>query len=71
MARFVMRFRAAHGAVLHTASSAALRGMQVIVPIAGISAEDLYFEQYVVHHLVNAPRIGGNVTLTTSEMIQF
>lgn len=62
---------AAHGAVLHTASSAALRGMQVIVPIDGISAEDLYFEQYVVHHLVNAPRIGGNVTLTTSDMIQF
>lgn len=62
---------AAHGAVLHTASAAALRGFQVIVPVDGISAEDTYFEQYVVHHLKNAPRIGDSVTLTTSEMIGF
>jgi hypothetical protein len=36
-----------------------------------MSAEDTYYEQYVVHHLKNAPRVGAAVTLTSSDMIQF
>ena len=49
---------AAHGALLYTASGAAMRGMKVIVPVDGISADTTYPEQYVVWHLVNVPVIG-------------
>ncbi len=45
----------AEGAVLHTATGAAMRGLQVIVPIDGMSAGNLYAEQYTAWHLVNAP----------------
>lgn len=61
---------AAHGAVLYTASGAALRGMQVIVPVDGMSAENVYAEQYVAWNLVNAPRIATMVTLTRAERIK-
>lgn len=60
---------AAHGAVLYTASAAALRGMKVIVPVDAISAETLYPEQYTVWHLVNAPRISAQVILSTINQI--
>lgn len=62
---------AAHGAVLYTASGAALRGMKVVVPVDGLSAETLYPEQYTVWHLANAPRVSGQVTITRSELIGF
>jgi nicotinamidase-related amidase len=62
---------AAHGAVLYTASGAALRGMKVIVPVDGLSAETLYPEQYTVWHLSNAPRVSGQVTITRSDLIKF
>ncbi len=62
---------AAHGAVIYTASGAALRGMQVIVPVDGISAENLYPEQYTIWHLVNAPRVSAKVTLTRLETLKF
>jgi nicotinamidase-related amidase len=61
---------AAHGAVLYTASGAALRGMQVIVPVDGMSAENVYAEQYVAWNLVNAPRVSAMVTLTRAEKIK-
>ena len=61
----------ANGAVLYTASGAALRGMHVILPVDGISAEDLYPEQYTVWHLLNAPRISGQVTLTKIDLIKY
>jgi nicotinamidase-related amidase len=62
---------AAHGAVLNTASHAALLGMNVVVPVDGISA-DPYAEQYTAWHLANAPGgIGPKVTLTTTGMIDF
>jgi len=61
---------AAHGAVLYTASGAALRGMHVIVPVDGMSAEDIYAEQYVAWNLVNAPRVSAMVSLTRSERIK-
>lgn len=60
---------AAHGAVLHTASSAALRGFNVILPVEGLSAEDTYPEQYTVWHLLNAPRISAKVTVTSFSKI--
>lgn len=61
---------AAHGAVLYTASGAALRGMQVIIPVDGMSAENPYAEQYVAWNLVNAPRISALSVLTRTDRIR-
>ena len=62
---------AAHGAVLYTASAAATRDMKVVVALDGVSADNAYAEQYTAWHLVNAPRIGPSVTLTTIDAIKF
>jgi len=61
---------AAQGAVLNTASQAAFRGLQVIVPVDGMSAENTYFEQYTAYHLANSPGVGQQVTLTKINMIK-
>ncbi|HWX76273.1 MAG TPA: cysteine hydrolase [Candidatus Acidoferrales bacterium] len=61
---------AAQGAVLNTASQAAFRGLQVIIPVDGMSAENTYFEQYTIYHLANAPGVGQQVTLTKIDMIK-
>jgi nicotinamidase-related amidase len=62
---------AAQGAILYTASGAAFRGMKVVVPLDGISAENLYYEQYTAYQLTTAPGVGPSVTLTTSDKIKF
>ncbi|MBI4274760.1 MAG: cysteine hydrolase [Rhizobiales bacterium] len=62
---------ASNGAVLNTASHAAFSGMNVIVPVDGMSAVDAYAEQYVAWHLVNAPGVSAKVTLTKIDMIKF
>ena len=62
---------AAHGAVLYTASEAAFRGMQVIVPVDGMSAESTYAEQYVAWNMVNAPRVSNQSVLTKIDMIKY
>jgi len=61
---------AAHGAVLYTASAAALRGMKVIVPVDGMSDRP-YSEQYTAWHLANAPLVSRSVTLTKFDLIKF
>lgn len=61
----------AHGAVLHTATGAALRGMQVIMPVDGMSADDTYPEQYTAWHLVNGPGSRQRTTLTRASLIHF
>jgi nicotinamidase-related amidase len=61
---------AAHGAVLYTASGAALRGMQVILPVDGMSAENTYAEQYTAWHLANAPRVSAKVILTKIDLMK-
>lgn len=62
---------AAHGAVLNTASAAALMGMKVILPVDGMSA-DPFAEMYTAWHLANGPGgIGPNVTLTRLDLIKF
>jgi len=61
----------AEGAVLHTATGAAMRGFQVIVPIDGMSAGTLYAEQYTAWHLINAPGSRRRTTLTSFDMIEF
>jgi len=62
---------AAHGAVLYTASGAALRGIKVLVAIDGVSAENTYAEQYTAWHLLTAPRVSAQVTLTATTLINF
>jgi nicotinamidase-related amidase len=62
---------AANGAVLHTAGGAALRGMRVIVAVDGISAETLYPEQYALWHLMNAPRIANQMSLSSTDRITY
>ncbi len=62
---------AAHGAVMYTGSEAVLRGLKVIVPVDGMSAESTYIEQYVAYNFTSAPIISNNVTLTSIDMMKF
>jgi nicotinamidase-related amidase len=59
------------GAVMNTASHAAQIGFEVIIPADGLSAPDLYFEQYAVWQLTHAPVIPPHITLTSIDMIKF
>ena len=59
----------AEGAVLHTATGAAMRGLSVIVPVDGMSAATLYAEQYTAWHLLNAPGTRAKATLTKLDLI--
>jgi len=60
-----------NGAVLHTATGAAARGLDVVVPVDGMSASEAYAEQYTAWHLVNAPGTRGKTRLTTVDAIKF
>lgn len=62
---------AAHGAVLYTASGVAFRGMQVILPVDGMSADSTYAEQYVAWNMVNAPRVSNQSVLTRIDLIKY
>lgn len=62
---------AAHGAVLTTATEAALRGYDVVIAVDGISAESRYAEQLAVWTLLNAPVIASRVTLSRTDLIQY
>jgi len=59
----------AEGAVLHTATGASMRGLNVIVPVDGMSAATLYAEQYTAWHLLNAPGTRARAALTTLDAI--
>jgi nicotinamidase-related amidase len=60
----------AEGAVLSTATGAALRNMTAIVPVDGYSAIDPFAELYTAWHLKNAPKaISSHVTLTRTDLI--
>jgi len=61
---------AANGAVLGTAIAAAMRRLNIVVPVDGMS-DRLYSEQYVAYHLVNAPGTRNRTTLTKISMIEF
>jgi nicotinamidase-related amidase len=67
----IMVGTAAHGAVLYTASEAALRGIKVVVPVDGSTSENLFAEQAVTWILANAPGVSANVTLTKFDMMKF
>ena len=62
---------AANGAVLFTANSAAMRGMNVIIPVDGVSAVEPFTELLSIVHLATGPAIGAKATLTKSDMIKF
>ena len=61
----------AQTSVLHTSATAALKGFKVIVPVDGMSADEVFPELYTAWHLATAARISANVTLTKFEMIGF
>lgn len=62
---------ASEGAVLNTAAYAALKGMNVILPVDGMSSADPYAEQYVAWHFANAPGVSAKTTLTDIDDISF
>lgn len=61
----------ANGAVLHTTTGAAARGLEIIAPVDAISSTYPYEEQYAVWHLMNAPGTRRRVILTKASMINF
>ena len=61
----------AQTSVLHTGAAAALRGFKVIVPVDGMSADDVFPELYTAWHLATAARISAQVTLTRLDMIGY
>ena len=61
----------AHGAVLNTATGAALRGFGVVLPVDGMSAAEAYAEQYTAWHLANSPGTRRRTTLTRIGLIGF
>ncbi len=61
----------AQTSVLHTAGAAALRGFKVVVPVDGMSSDDLFPELYTAWHLANAARIMNQVTLTRIDMVGY
>jgi nicotinamidase-related amidase len=62
---------ASNGAVLYTGSGAAFRGMNVVVPVDGISAVDPYADRSTVFTFMNATGVSAKTTLTRSDMIRF
>ena len=62
---------AANGAVLQTAVGAVGRGMNVIVPVDGLSSVDAYDDLAAVYTFAKAPALSVKATLTRSGMIKF
>ncbi len=62
----------ADGAVINTAADAIFQhGMNVIIPVDGVSAKSLYVEQYVAWHFTHAPTIATRTVLTKGDMISY
>jgi nicotinamidase-related amidase len=61
----------ANGAVLFTASGAALRGMDVIVPVDGMSSVSPYSDLTTAFTFADAPLVSKKVTLTKLDMVKF
>ena len=69
--RVIVMGTASEGAVLVSATDAALHGMTVVVPVDGMSSTEPYAEQYVAWHLTHAPGVAPKTTLTRIDMIGF
>lgn len=61
----------AEGAVLFTATEAAVRGYNVVVPVEGSTAGSTYAEAAVAWMLANAPGVSPKTTLTKADMIGY
>jgi nicotinamidase-related amidase len=61
----------ANGAVLYTASGAALRGLSVIIPVDGMSSVDTYADYSTVFTFMNAPLVSNKTTLTKIDLVKF
>ncbi|MGE5537132.1 MAG: cysteine hydrolase [Gemmatimonas sp.] len=61
----------AEGAVLYTASAAALRGYNVVVPVEGSTSGTPYGEAVTAWTLANAPGVSAKMTLTKVDMITY
>ncbi len=48
-----------------------MRGLNVVVPIDGMSADDPFVEHYSAVHMATAPTLSARATLTRSDMIKF
>jgi hypothetical protein len=57
--------------VLFTAAGTALRGMDVIVPVDGMSAVDPYADLSTAWTFTNAPLISNKTTLAKIDLIKF
>ncbi len=62
---------ASNGAVLYTATGAAFRNYDVLLPIDGMSGNNAWSEQIVAWQLVNGPGLADRVKLTKTDMIAF
>jgi nicotinamidase-related amidase len=62
---------ASNGAVLFTAAGAAFRGMNVIVPVDGMSASDPFADLSTAYTFLNGPSVSAKTTLTKADMIKF
>jgi nicotinamidase-related amidase len=62
---------AANGAVLFTASGAAFRGMNVVIPVDGMSAIDAAAEYSTAIEFLTAPLVSAKTKLTRSDLIKF
>ncbi|MES1155492.1 MAG: isochorismatase family protein [Pseudorhodoplanes sp.] len=62
---------ASNGAVFFVASGAAFRGMNIVVPVDGISSIEAIAEYATVLDFMTAPQVSTKTTLTRSDMIKF
>lgn len=62
---------AANGAVLFTAAGAVFRGMNVVIPVDGLSSQEAYADLATVYTFTSAPQISVKTTLTRSDQIKF
>ena len=69
--RVIVTGTSSEGAVLNTSSDAAFHGMNVVVPVDGMSSTELYAEQYVAWHMTHAPAVAAKTTLTSFELLKF
>ena len=60
-----------NGAVLYTASGAALRGMDVVVPVDGMSSSSPFTDLATAFTFIDAPLVSKKVTLTRLDMVSF
>lgn len=60
-----------YGAVIFTASEAAVRGFSVVVPVDGMSSSQPFGDKATAWILANLPGAADKVTLTRSDMITF